>query len=113
VDSLPAGDYRNQLPTALFDFRSFDREDAMKLSALTAAIALCAGSTAPLAVYAAGQPQLSPQESTTATKGEPPAQAEKSKMEVKRQLDTRKYQGRNAKSANQQTGSGPVPSGKD
>jgi hypothetical protein len=74
----------------------FHKESAMKLSILAAAIVLVAASTTPRTAHAAGQPQLSPQQSAAATDGKTPDQAEKSKIEVKRESDAQKYQGKDA-----------------
>jgi hypothetical protein len=82
----------------------------MKVSVLTVAAFLGAGITAPWPVYAAGEPQLGPQGSAEATSDKSPAQAEKGRMDLKRERDTQKYQRQDAKSAGQpaqpQTGSG-------
>ncbi len=65
---------------------------------IAAAIVVVAGSAVPrAAVYAAGEPQLDPQQSAAATNGKSPDEAEKSKMEVKRQQDAQKYEGQGAK----------------
>jgi hypothetical protein len=59
------------------------------LPALVALIALGAASGV---AQAAGQPKLDSQESTAATSGKTPDQAANSKMEVKQERDTQKYQ---------------------
>jgi hypothetical protein len=59
------------------------------LPAFTALIALGAASGM---AQAAGQPKLDSQESAAATSGKTPDQAANSKMEVKQERDTQKYQ---------------------
>ena len=63
----------------------------MRLSILTAGIILIAISTAPSVGYAAGQPQIRRGFSAAAT-GKTGDQAEKNKMEIKKERDAKKYQ---------------------
>ena len=63
----------------------------MRLSILTAGIILIAISTAPSVGYAAGQPQDT-KDSSAAASGKTSEQAEKSKMELKKERDAEKYQ---------------------
>ena len=63
----------------------------MRLSILAAGIILIAISTAPSMGYAAGQPQVETKDSAAAT-GKTGDQAEKSKMEMKKERDAEKYQ---------------------
>ena len=62
----------------------------MRLSILTAGIILIAIGTAPSMGYAAGQPQTG--DSSAAATGKTGDQAEKSKMEMKKERDAEKYQ---------------------
>ena len=64
----------------------------MRLSILTAGIILIAISTAPSMGYAAGQPQVETKDSSAAAGGKTSEQAEKSKMELKKERDAEKYQ---------------------
>jgi hypothetical protein len=64
----------------------------MRLSILTAGIILIAISTAPSMGYAAGQPQVETKDSSAAATGKTGDQAEKSKMEMKKERDAGKYQ---------------------
>ena len=84
----------------------------MKVSVLAAAITLGTASLMPWIAQAAGQPQVDQQGSAASTNGKSPDQAEKSRMDVKKEQDTRKYQDQSAKSAgqagHQQPGSGPA-----
>ena len=72
----------------------------MRLSFLTVAIILSTASIVPRVVVAAGQPQLGSKESEAATNGKTSEQAEKSKMDVKREHDAQKYQGQGAPGGN-------------
>jgi hypothetical protein len=73
----------------------------MKVSVLATVIALGTASLMPWTAHAAGEPQLGPQGSAAATNGKSPDQAEKSRMDVKKERDTRKYQDQSADSASQ------------
>jgi|tagenome__1003787_1003787.scaffolds.fasta_scaffold18580212_1 hypothetical protein len=73
----------------------------MKVSVLATAIVLSVATTVPWAAHAAGEPQLGPQGSAEATDGKSPDQAEKSRMDVKTERDTQKYQGQGADGAGQ------------
>ncbi|MFL5257123.1 MAG: hypothetical protein ACJ8AI_30400 [Rhodopila sp.] len=81
----------------------------MNVPVLATAIVLGVASLAPWTARAAGQPQPGEQGSA-ATSGKSPDQAEKSRMDVKKEQDTRKYQDQSAESAgqarHQQAGSG-------
>jgi hypothetical protein len=61
---------------------------------------------APGLVQAAGQPKLDSQESAAATNENAPDQAEKSKMEIKQERDTQKYQDKENHAGNQPASSG-------
>jgi hypothetical protein len=82
----------------------------MKLSILATTTVMSVASLTPWTAHAAGQPQLGQQGSAAATSGKSPDQAEKSRMDVKKEHDARKYQNQSAGSAgqagHQQTGSG-------
>ncbi|PPQ26523.1 hypothetical protein CCS01_29655 [Rhodopila globiformis] len=95
---------------SLLALQAFGRENAMKASALTVAVVLGVGMTAPWPVHAAGEPQLGPRGSAEATSGKSPGQAEKGRMDLKRERDAQKYQRQDARSAGQpaqpQAGSG-------
>ena len=64
----------------------------MRLLILTAGIILIAISTAPSMGYAAGQPGVETKDSSAAATGKTGDQAEKSKMEMKKERDAEKYQ---------------------
>jgi uncharacterized protein involved in copper resistance len=68
----------------------------MKLFVLGAATVLSVAVIAPWPVHAAGEPQLGSQEPAAATNGKSPDQAEKSKMQVKKERDAEKYQGQSS-----------------
>ena len=79
----------------------------MKVSVLATAIVLSVASLTPWTAQAAGQPQLEEQGSAAATNGKSPDQAEKGRMDVKKEQDTRKYQDQSAGQAgHRQPGSG-------
>jgi hypothetical protein len=68
----------------------------MKLFVVAAAIVLSVAVIAPWPVHAAGEPQVGSQDSAAATNGKSPDQAEKSKMQVKKERDAEKYQGQSS-----------------
>jgi hypothetical protein len=72
---------------------SYLRESSMKLFVVAAATVLSTAVIAPWPAHAAGEPQLNSQESAAATNGKSSDQAEKSKMQVKKERDAEKYQG--------------------
>jgi hypothetical protein len=72
----------------------------MKLFVVAAATVLSVAVVAPWPVHAAGEPQLGSQEPAAATNGKSPDQAEKSKMQVKKERDAEKYQGQSSESTN-------------
>jgi hypothetical protein len=90
----------------------FCRERVMKVSVLATAIVLSTVNLMPWPAHAAGEPQLGPQGSAAATSGKSSDQAEKSRMDVKKERDTQKYQEQSTESAGQaghrQAGSGPA-----
>jgi len=72
----------------------------MKSLVVAAATVLSVAVIAPWPVHAAGEPQLGSQEPAAATNGKSPDQAEKSKMQVKKERDAEKYQGQSSESTN-------------
>jgi hypothetical protein len=72
----------------------------MKLFVLGATAVLSMAVIAPWPVHAAGEPQLGSQESAAATDGKSSDQADKSKMQVKKERDAEKYQGQSSDSTN-------------
>jgi hypothetical protein len=72
----------------------------MRLSVAVAATVLSVAVITPWPVHAAGEPQLGSQESAAATNGKSSDQAEKSKMQVKKERDTEKYQGQSSEGTN-------------
>ena len=67
---------------------------------IPAAILMIAFGAAPGLVQAAGEPKLDSQESA-ATNGKAPEQAEQTKMEMKQERDTQKYQDEQSQAGNQ------------
>jgi hypothetical protein len=68
----------------------------MKLFVVGAAIVLSVAVITPWPVYAAGEPKVDSQDSAAAMNGKSPDQAEKSKMQVKKERDAEKYQGQSS-----------------